>query len=176
LFCRLAYDRQRGRAVLFSPDQLVSNAGVTWAYETTGMAVAQPYGVACGSPELRVREDYAARPVIGGTLGVDVLEVPAGTAFMCFGWSNRHVLQLALPVSMAMFGLPGCWLLQSDDAIMLPCAPTGATTARFSLSIPNDLSFVGARFFLQPWAPAPGMYPPVNAVVGNAVAATIGSF
>lgn len=162
--------------MLFSPQSLVPNAGTTWAYETAGMAVAQPYGVACGSPDLRVREDGAARPVIGGTFGVDVLDVPAGTAFMCFGWSNRRVLHLELPMPMAMFGLPGCWILQSDDATMLPCAPTGTTTARFSLTIPNHASFVGTRFFVQPWAPAPGKLPPVHAVIGNGVAATIGSF
>lgn len=176
MYSRLAYDRQRGRAILFAPQGLGPGSPATWAYATDGRAVAQPYGVACGSPELRIREDGTARPVIGGELGVDVLGVPAGIAFMCFGWSNRQVLGLTLPMPMTIFGLPECWLLQSDDAITLPCVPTGASTARFSLAIPNDASFVGARFFVQPWAPAPGMFPPVDAVVGNGLAATIGSF
>jgi hypothetical protein len=172
----LTYDRQRGRAVFFATAQTGPSAGRTWAYDTAGLAVAQPYGVACGSPALRAREDANARPVLGATFGVDVLDIPSGLAFMCFGWSNRQVLGLDLPASMAPFGLPGCWILQSDDAITLPCAPTGATTARFSMAIPSDSSFTGLRFFLQPWAPAPGMFPPIDAVVGNGVAVTLGAF
>lgn len=172
----MVYDRQRGRMVLFTSTAAQHGNDVTRVYEATGMAVAQPYGVACGAPALRAVEDPSARPVLGGTLGVDVTDVPAGLAFMCFGWSNRTALQFSLPLRMADFGLPGCWLLQSDDAITLPCLPTGASTARFSMAIPSHPSFVGLRFFVQPWAPAPGMFAPIHAVIGNAVAATIGSF
>lgn len=172
----LVYDRQRGRLVYLATDRPVPNTGVTWVYDTPGLAVAQPYGVACGAPALRARTDPTARPVLGGTLGVDILDVPAGAAFLCFGWSNRQVLNLQLPASMEGFGLPGCWILQSDDAITLPCVPTGPTTARFSMAIPAQASFTGLRFFLQPWAPAPGAFPPVDAVVGNGVAVTIGAF
>jgi hypothetical protein len=172
----LVYDRQRSRMVLLTSTHQHTGAGVTRVYEAPGMAVAQPYGVACGSPALRAVEDPSARPVLGGTFGVDVADVPAGLAFLCFGWSNRSALQFSLPLRMAAFGLPGCWLLQSDDAITLPCASTGATTARFAMPIPSHPSFVGVRFFVQPWAPAPGVFSPIDAVVGNAVAATIGSF
>lgn len=172
----MVYDRQRGRVVLLTRNAAQPQWSATWIHETAGLALAQPYGVACGSPALRAVEDPAARPVLGGTLGVDVTDVPAGLAFMCLGWSNRIALQFALPLPMAGFGLPGCWLLQSDDAITLPCLTTGATTARFSMAIPSHPTFVGLRFFVQPWAPAPGVFSPIDAVVGNAVAATIGSF
>jgi len=97
-----------------------------------------------------------------------------GLAFMCFGWSNRQVLNLSLPRLMDVFGLPGCWLLQSDDAVTLPCAATGASSARFSLAIPNAQVFAGLRCFLQPWTPSPGLNP-ANAAVGNGIAVTVGS-
>ena len=172
----VAYDRQRGRLVYLATERAAANTGATWVYDTPGLAVAQPYGVACGAPALRARTDPTARPVLGGTLGVDILDVPAGAAFLCFGWSNRQVLNLQLPAAMAGLGMPGCWILQSDDAITLPCVPTGPATARFSMAIPAHASFTGLRFFLQPWAPAPGAFPTVDAVVGNGVAVTIGAF
>jgi hypothetical protein len=170
----LAYDRQAGRSVYFATQRALGG-GQTWVLETPGLAVAQPFGVACGTPALEARVDPAARPVSGSGLGVDVLEAPTGLAFMCLGWSNRQVLGITLPTTMDAFGMPDCWLLQSDDAITLPCTTTGPTSARFSMAIPADASFQGLRFYLQPWAPAPGAFPPVNAVVGNGVAVTIGA-
>ena len=171
----LAYDSQRGRVVCCAGrDFNGPNSGKTWSYELPSLAVAQPYGVGCGSPALVAAADPNARPLLGSTLGVDLANVPTGVAFMCFGWSNRQVLGLSLPMRMDVFGLPGCWLLQSDDSITLPCATTGLSTARFSLAIPNVLSFVGMRCFLQPWAPSPGINP-ANAAIGNGVAVTLGT-
>ena len=123
---------------------------------------------------MRAIPDPASRPLLGSTLAVDVTGVPTGIAFMCFGWSNQQVLGLSLPFAMDAFGLGGCWLLQSDDAITLPCVTTGPGTARFSLAIPAHASFTGLRFFLQPWAPAPGANPG-GGIVGDAVAVTIGA-
>ncbi|MCA8950960.1 MAG: hypothetical protein KDE27_15760 [Planctomycetes bacterium] len=169
----MVYDRQRGRLV--GVERIFSNGPVVWSRSLPGLAVAQPYGLACGAPPMRSVVDPGARPLLGANLGVDIEGVPNGAAFMCFGWSNRQALGLTLPMVMDGFGLPGCWLLQSDDAITLPCAMTGPTTARFTLPIPSAASFAGLRFFLQPWGPAPG-HNLGGGVVGDAVAVTLGSF
>ncbi|MCA8951676.1 MAG: hypothetical protein KDE27_19365 [Planctomycetes bacterium] len=173
----VSWDRQRNRVVMVFGwnGQSTPAPGSTWVYEIPGLAVAQPYGIGCGNPALVAREDPNARPVVGGTLGVDIEQSPTGVAFMCFGWSNDLALGLALPQPMDSWGLPGCWLLQSDDAITLPCATTGATTARFTFALPNSPTFAGLPFFLQPWAPAPGLNP-AGVAIGNAIAVTIGSF
>jgi len=169
----ITYDRQRGRVVSVSPDATYQ-ACETWIREVPGLAVAQPYGVGCGSPAMRSIPDAASRPLLGSTFAVDVTGVPTGIAFMCFGWSNQQVLGLSLPFAMDAFGLASCWLLQSDDAITLPCVTTGPGTARFSLAIPAHASFTGLPFFLQPWGPAPGANPG-GGIVGDAVAVTIGA-
>lgn len=104
----LAYDRQRGRVVHFvGRDSNGTYSGTTWSYEVPTLGVAQPYGVGIGSPPLAVREDPTARPLLGNTLRVDIENVPAGAAFMCFGWSNRQVLNLTLPARLDSFGLTG---------------------------------------------------------------------
>ncbi|MFO1076595.1 MAG: hypothetical protein U1E73_02595 [Planctomycetota bacterium] len=168
------YDRQRGRIVYPVGTLIGSNySGTTWSYEVPGLAVAQPYGIGCGS--LAVHENAAARPLLGATLSVDIGHAPTGLAFMCFGWSNRQALGLALPAHMDVFGLTHCWLLQSDDAITLPCVSTGPTTARYDFAIPAWQSLVGLRFFLQPWAPAPGANP-AGAAIGDGLAVTIGAY
>lgn len=168
----LVADRQRNRIVASVRSPL--NQTPTWSYETTGLAVAQPFGVGCGNPALAVRQDPNARPLLGQTLSVGIDNAPTGLAFMCFGWSNRQVLSLHLPMRMDVFGLPTCWLLQSDDLITLGCANTGPTTARFDLPIPPAPMFAGMRFYLQPWAPAPGSNP-AGAVIGDGLAVVLGT-
>ncbi len=174
-FGPIVYDRQLGRIVYYQSGRFPASTPSIWAYESDGLAIAQPFGVGCGTPALAAIPDANARPVLGQTATVNIEHTAAGgVAFMSWGWSNRQALGLALPADMNIFGLPGCWLLQSDDAIALPCTSTGPTTARFEVAIPNWVSLVGLKVYLQPWTIAPG-YNPGNAVVGNGVAWTVGS-
>lgn len=119
--------------------------------------------------------DLAARPLLGGTLAVDVANVPSSLAFVAVGWSNRSFASGPLPAPLDAIGMPGCMLLQSLDLPTWPLATTGATTARFSAALPTDLQFLGVRFFLQPWAVAPGANP-LAIVSGNGIAVTVGSW
>jgi len=175
---RLAYDRQRGHIVNYSDMSNPPSApvpGSTQILEVPGLAIAQPYGLGCGNPALAAIEDPTARPLIGGTLGIDIENAPTGIAFMSLGWSSDSVIGLQLPYPMAVWGLPGCWLLQSDDEIALPCTTTGATSARFTIAVPPLPQLSGLNAFFQPWAPAPGLNG-AGAAVGNGVAVTIGAF
>lgn len=172
----LAYDRQRGRVVCYSArDANGSPGGFTWSYEHAALAVAQPFGVGCGNPPLSAANDPGARPLLGGTLAVDVANVPTNLAFVAVGWSNRTFAGGPLPAPLAGIGMPGCTLLQSLDLSALPLAMTSTSTARFHASLPTAPQFLGVRFFLQPWAVAPGANP-LEIVTGNGIAVTVGSW
>jgi hypothetical protein len=173
----MVYDRQRGRMVSYSgaDPSYGPYTGTTWSYEDPTMALAQPFGQGCGNPPLQVRENNSARPLLGSTLSVDVQDVPAGIVLMAFGWSNRQALALPLPFSMAPLQLPGCWWLQSGEVISLACTLTGPTTASFSLPIPSSTAYLSQQFYLQPWAPAPGLNP-ANGATGNGLAVRMGTW
>ena len=174
----LAYDRQRGRVVCYSghsPNWGPNASGRTWSFEAAGLAIAQPYGVGCGNPPLAATEDPNARPLLGGTLGIDIANVPVGFAFVCVGWSNREFAGAPLPMSLAGIGMPECDLRQSLDVLSLPCSSTSATTARFETVLPTGPQFLGVRLFLQPWALAPGQNA-FGGIMSNGIAVTVGSW
>lgn len=95
--------------------------------------------------------------------------------FVCAGWSNREFAGTPLPMALAGIGMPECRLLQSLDVLSLPCTATGAGAARFETALPTDPQFLGVRFFLQPWALAPGQNA-FGGVMGNGIAVTTGSW
>jgi len=165
----MTYDRQRGRVFLFG-----GGTRETWECFVPGQAVALDYGSGCGTPELTAVAAPGSRPVLGLTQHIDISAVPAGIAFMSYGWSSTPIGATPLPLSFAPFGMPGCELLQSSDLAAQPCTSTGPGTARHDLLVPNVAAFAGLRLFLQPWSPAPGANQ-AGIVVANAIALTLGS-
>ncbi|MEQ1632744.1 MAG: hypothetical protein ABL997_10255, partial [Planctomycetota bacterium] len=52
-----------------------------------------------------------------------------------------------LPAELSVFGMPGCSIHAAPDATFLAIGSNG--TAPWSLAIPNNPVFLGARLFVQ---------------------------
>ena len=87
---------------------------------------------------------------------------------MAVGWNNQSFGPFALPLPLAGIGMPGCDLLQSDDILGVATSPLTPSTLSFSLAIPNALSLIGVRFYMQAYAFAPGVNP-LQIVISNGV-------
>lgn len=104
---------------------------------------------------------YPVTPYGGSTNGSPCITV--------FGWSDTVYNGHVLPLELSAFGMPGCNLLTSIDAMLF----VGGVGQTFSLGIPNQPAFLWGQFHLQSFVVEPG----VNAtgvVVSNALRCTIG--
>lgn len=131
------------------------------------------FGSGCGVPPLDLQPAPTALPRLQTTALATLTNVPAGLAFLALGWSRTSFGAVPLPRSLQGFGLPGCDQLQSAEVVFAPVVFTTATSATFSLPIPNDPGLVDLRVFLQGWALAPGANPG-QVVVSNGVDWSIG--
>jgi len=68
-------------------------------------------------------------------------------AVMSLGISKTNLGPFQLPLSLAPFGMPGCWLYHSYDVQWVFSMKNGSGT--FSLSIPRDRKLIGSRTHLQ---------------------------
>lgn len=80
----------------------------------------------------------------------------------------------ALPLSLAGWGLPGCFLLQSAEVAAISTTQTSPGSATFSMVLPNWSGFIGLDLHLQGWAYAPGVNPG-HTVVSNGLTWGIGN-
>lgn len=170
----LAYDSSRGRIVLFGGAALfpVVFFGETWERSPPAAAVA--YGNGCGRPPLALSVVASAPPVVGSIAQAALAGIPSRAAFVAMGWSNATMGFVRLPMSLAPFGMPGCELLQSADALALPVTPVGPGAATFDFALPNWSALIGMHLYLQAWALAPGVNPG-GAIVSNGIDWRIGS-
>lgn len=117
------------------------------------------YGTGCtgsaGVPTLLAAT--GSRPIPGGTLTVNLGNLPLAAAFMLMGFSNTAHPPFALPLNLTPFGLTNCNLLTEVFASQF-LAGTG-TTANWALAVPTNPLFMGAVFFNQ----AVALDPPANA-------------
>ncbi|MEQ1717536.1 MAG: hypothetical protein ABL907_16425, partial [Hyphomicrobium sp.] len=121
-------------------------------------AGAASYGLGCGAAPLTLAAANEARPIIGATALVDIAEAPLGIAFLTIGSANDWFGGFPLPVALDGLGMPNCSIQHSTDLYSAWFAGSvGATTARASVPIPNNLAFLGVRLYVQAWAPAPGV-------------------
>lgn len=156
-FGALAFDPVRRRMVHFGGVRSGSGpVAETWVLD--GNAAEQfTLGIGCGSPPLTLTESLPGRPVIGQTAELDITFAPLGIAFLTIGTRLDWFGGFPLPVLLDGFGMPGCSIQHSTDLYSAWFAPSvGATTARASVAIPNDLAYLGVPLYLQAWAPAPG--------------------
>jgi hypothetical protein len=173
-FHAMAYDSQRGRLVLFGGldySGIVTLAGDTWELVAYGNSFV--YGNGCGIPPLELLPVANAQPIINTTAQAALNNIPSSIAFVALGWSNTAYGVHPLPLTLAGFGLPGCSLQQSSEFAALPVSFTSASTATFSLPLPNITGLIGLRCFLQGWAYAPGVNPG-HTIVSNGVEWDIG--
>lgn len=104
-------------------------------------------------------------PRIGQTLRVRLFDLPQDVAFMVLGWSR------VAPVSLAPFGMPGCFQHISADAAVLLLGQNGQ--AVWELPIPNSPQLVGLQFFNQAVVPD-SVANPLGAVVSDAMQGVVG--
>ncbi|MGK0157045.1 MAG: PKD repeat protein [Neolewinella sp.] len=109
------------------------------------------YATGCpGSLGVVAGIDVAAMPTLGGTYSLDVTNMPApGIGVMMAGISKDFYVGLPLPLDLGIVGAAGCLLQQSADITSTLIAPTGTTTANWTLPIPNDPLLYCFKFFNQ---------------------------
>lgn len=118
--------------------------GKTFEFVTGAAAVVQSYGAGCrgsnGVPTLAAAP--YSMPLIGGlfVLGLSNLPKSTGPAWLSVGVKKSNL-------DLRGFGMPGCFWLQSEDAVFFVGNNTGSTIAKFLL--PNQTSLLGARAFFQ---------------------------
>jgi hypothetical protein len=146
-----AFDAARGRMIVFggSTAGLVATSE-TWGYGPVSPAEWTPYGSGCagtsGTPVLDAVG--ASLPWIGTTMSMEVRGVPTGSlALPWYGFSRLSWLGAPLPAELSAFGMPSCSIHAAPDATFLAIGSNG--TAPWSLAIPNDPVFLGARLFVQ---------------------------
>ena len=159
----MAYDSLRGKVVMFG-GSVIGGAvsGVyndeTWEYDggpvTPFPSSATPYGSGCGSPVLDLSP--TANPIIGTVAGALVGNAATPFAGVSLGASNTFAFPVALPFELSGIGMPGCDLLQSNDAFGLALTPVTASTLQFNAAIPFALALLGQHFYIQAYCFAPG--------------------
>jgi hypothetical protein len=148
-FPALAYDAARQRTVLFSglTFPLVND---TWTRGTAGTpATALAYGIGCGAPALGMLPSANGRPVLGQTGAATLTNLTSPLAAVAMGISNTVYGPFSLPAPLAGSGMPGCELLQSSEVLGFAVTPLSASTGSFQVSIPNQLSLIGQRVYVQ---------------------------
>lgn len=106
--------------------------------------------------------------MLGQIARATVANAPTAIAGVAIGFSNSQAGALVLPYEMTPFGMPGCWLLQSNEVFGLGITPATATTLDFALTLPNQFALLGAHVYLQAYAIAPGANP-MQIVVSNGI-------
>lgn len=110
-----------------------------------------PYGASCG---LTLASAPGSKPVLGNALLAQVDGIiNSNPAFMMVGTSNTSFAGVALPLSLDVFGLPGCFLNQDITLESFgTTTPVGFTTALYSLAIPSLPAFAGSEIFFQSYS------------------------
>lgn len=117
------------------------------------LATATTYGTGCGSPALDMVPGQ--RPVIGTSATAMVNNAPTPIGGVAMGWSKTLLFPIALPFELSSIGMPGCYLLQSNQAFGLPVTGGVAGTLQFSYAIPSAPGLLGTHVYLQGYAYAP---------------------
>jgi hypothetical protein len=165
----LTYDLLRSATVMVGGIDYAWWLNDTWTYAATTPASFAAYGAGCGgtagTPALLPVGGRA--PWIGDAWGLEFAPLPANApALLVLGFSRTVWGTTPLPMSLAGFGMPGCMLHSSPDAIAFTAA--AGQVATWPIAIPNNQAFVGMTLFTQ----AAGMDPAANVggvVVGNAL-------
>jgi hypothetical protein len=137
------------------------------------LSAASTYGTGCGTPAL----DFTptSNPILGTTAGALISNAPTSFAGVTFGVSDTLVNGFPiLPYNLVGVGMPGCYLLHSNEILGLPVAPVTASTLQFDAAIPSSSALLTHQFFIQAYALAPGANA-AQVVTSNGIAWTIGN-
>jgi hypothetical protein len=98
---------------------------------------------------------------------------PATTAILwALGFSNTVTAGVPLPLDLAVYGAPGCFLRASLDAILVAAAANGSST--LNLPVPPTPILVGMQVHAQAAVPEPGANA-AGVTTSSAVTARIGA-
>jgi len=97
----------------------------------------------------------AVLPRLGQTMIVNVTNMPIGLGLMVTGTSNQISTLGFLPFDLSGLGITGCMLYTSIDLTdgLIAFGPT----ASWSLSIPNQATLLGTKFYQQAFVFDPGL-------------------
>jgi hypothetical protein len=112
------------------------------------LAVYRPLAAGCAGSNGVPTNQATSLPLLGGTMDVVIGNVPSPSlGVLALGWSSTISSFGPLPLDLASYGAPGCFLRVATD---LPALLLGvAGTAAYSLHVPNSLSLLGLRLHTQ---------------------------
>jgi hypothetical protein len=171
----MAHDLVERRSLLFGG---VGNANLnladTWDYAPASPASYATFGSGCagsgGTPALAAAAGQL--PWLGEAFTLELSSLPSNAAaLVLFGASRTSWPPFPLPLALGPYGMPGCTLFASGEA-MFPAATSGSGGS-LGFVVPNATSLVGLTFFNQAFVADP----PANRLgltVSNAGEARIG--
>ncbi|MBL8756363.1 MAG: hypothetical protein JNK15_23920 [Planctomycetes bacterium] len=145
----------------FSPGAVAGDPG------SIDLSTVIPFDTGAGGTPLRLDATAGARPQIGTTFSMDLLNAPASSVvgFMVLGLG-----QVQPGLDLTPFGMPGCSLFATLDVVQaFPLVPT----PQFTWALPNNSALVGLQVYAQGAALALGMNA-LGLVVSNGGVLSIG--
>lgn len=131
------------------------------------------FGSGCAGSVGTATNTASALPQIGQTMVANIGNLPPpDIAFFVLGYSRTTSIFGPLPIDLTAVGLTNCSLRVSNDFVGTLLGSGGS--AAFSLTIPNNQSFLGVQFFTQALVLDPG-WNPFGGVLSDAAEATIGN-
>ena len=145
----MAYDIVNGETVLYGGRIQPNRLSDTWVYAPVHAASFAEFGAACrGSAGIPVLSLASGQPWLGDPIVFGVRGIPVTTAGVLFlGASDAQWGALALPLPLAVIGMPGCDLLVSPDLVLPFVAASGM--AQVPLQICNCPELLGASVYQQ---------------------------
>ncbi len=147
-----SFDANLRRVVVFGGKNFASSSPRRdmWSLGPIDPASISELGLGCrgsnGSPVLGVAPYQL--PWLGDSLELQVTDLVAGTsATVWFGVSSPVWRTFVLPLSLTVFGMPGCVLWAGPD-VVVPLSVTGST-GRLVVPIPNQRALLGLQLFVQ---------------------------
>jgi hypothetical protein len=130
----------------------------TWKlqYFPAATAAATAFGISCGSPQFTLQGDPQSRPILGQIARANITNSPSPFAAMSIGASRTFMFPISLPFELTSVGMPGCYLLQSNDIANLGTSPGMGGTATFEAFLPTLPSLLGQHIYMQAYSLAPG--------------------
>src|SRR5262245_16931283 len=117
-------------------------------------ASAVPFGTGCGAAALSLAAAPGELPRMGSTFHSDIGNIPAGhVALMAIGFSDTVLGGAPLPRSLAVLGLPQCFLYHDAAfGFLFATTPVAPGFARHRAQVPAGPTLVGLPVFLQAWS------------------------
>jgi hypothetical protein len=167
----MAFDVARQQAVFTGGN----GSFTTWLLKGNAAQSAE-FGFGCGPQISLLQPSGSSQPIIGLTSELEMRGAAFAFGFLAIGTSRQWMGGFPLPIALDGLGMPGCNIWQSLDIhSAFPSGSGVGDVASFSVPIPANIFFLGARLHLQAWAPDPAANT-AGIVLTNGLTWTIGDF